>query len=125
MQVHFTFRNVESSEGIKNYAREKIARMQKYLRTPLEADVILSKERHNHRVEMSVRADGDRFAGHVESEDMYASIDLVVDKVDRQVRKAKDAANAKKRHSSPGIAYLSGKHGATPEEGAADVLEDE
>lgn len=126
MKVHFTFRNVESSEGIKNYAREKIGRMQKYLRTPLEADVILSKERHNHRVEMSVRADGDRFAGTVESEDMYASIDLVIDKVDRQVREAKDSANSRKRHSSPGIAYLSGKHGAMPEAAEeAPVLEDE
>lgn len=115
MQVHFTFRNVESSEGIKSYAREKIAKMQKYLRTPLEADVILFTERHHHCVEMSVRADGERYAGHVESDDMYASIDLVVDKVDRQVRDAKDAATAKKRHSSPGIAYLSGKHGSTPD----------
>lgn len=115
MQVHFTFRNVESSEGIKRYATEKIGRMQKYLRSPLEADVILSKERHHHIVEMSLRADGERFAGHVESEDMYASIDLVVDKVDRQVRDAKSTATTKKRNSSPGIAYLSGKHGPGPE----------
>lgn len=115
MQVHFTFRNIESSEGVKNYAREKIAKMQKYLRSPLEADVILSKERHNCHVEVSVRADGDRYAGHVESEDMYASIDLVIDKVDRQVREAKDAATNRKRHSNPGISLLSGKHGPTPE----------
>ena len=115
MQVHFTFRNVESSEGVKNYAREKIARVQKYLRSPLDADVILFVERHHHCVEMSVRADGERYAGHVESEDMYASIDLVVDKVERQVREAKDAANTRKRHSSPGIAHLSGKNGPVPE----------
>jgi len=114
MQVHFTFRNVESSEGIKSYATEKIGKMQKYLRSPLEADVILSKERHNHIVEMSVRADGERYAGSVESEDMYASIDLVVDKVDRQVREAKDAATTRKRNSNPGIAMLSGKHGPPP-----------
>jgi len=115
MQVNFTFRNVESSNGIKKYARDKIAKMQKFLRTPLEADVILSKERHHHRVELSVRADGERFAGHVESEDMYASVDLVVDKVNRQVRQSKDAATSRKRHSSPGIAYLSGKNGPPPE----------
>ena len=115
MQVHFTFRNVESSEGIKAYATQKISRMQKYLRAPLEADVILSKERHNQIVELSVRADGERYAGHHESEDMYASIDLVVDKVDRQVRDAKNTATTRKRTSSPGIAYLSGKNGPTPE----------
>jgi putative sigma-54 modulation protein len=97
MQVHFTFRNVESSEGLKNYARDKIAKMQKYMRTPLEADVILSTERHLHIVELSIRADGERYAGTVESEDMYASIDLVMDKIDRQVREAKAAQTARKR----------------------------
>jgi len=37
-----------------------------------------------------------------------------VDKVDRQVRDAKNAATTRKRHSNPGIAMLSGKHGAPP-----------
>jgi putative sigma-54 modulation protein len=110
MQVHFTFRNVESSEGLKNYARDKIAKMQKYMRTPLEADVVLSTERHLHIVELSIRADGERFAGTVESEDMYASIDLVMDKVDRQVRDSKDAATDRKRQSG-GVTQLSGKRG--------------
>ena len=110
MQIGFTFRNVEPSEGIKNYAREKISKMQKYLRTPLEAEVVLSLERHLHRVELSIRADGERFAGHVESEDMYASIDLVLDKVDRQVREAKDAA-ARAKRTSGGVSQMSGKLG--------------
>lgn len=110
MQVHFTFRNVESSEAVKNYAREKIARLQKYMRTPLEADVILSMERHLHIVELSIRADGERYAGTVESEDMYASLDLVIDKVERQVRDAKDAANDRMRQSG-GVTQLSGKRG--------------
>lgn len=113
MQVHFTFRNVESSEGLKNYARDKIAKMQKYMRTPLEADVVLSTERHLHIVELSIRADGERYAGTVESEDMYASIDLVMDKVDRQVRDSKDAATDRKRHSG-GVSQLSGKRGPLP-----------
>lgn len=114
MQVHFTFRHVESSEGVKNYAEQKIAKMQKYLRTPLEADVVCSLERHLHCVELSVRADGERYAAAVETEDMYASIDLVTDKVDRQIRKAKDAATDRVRHSG-GVSQLSGKHGPIPQ----------
>lgn len=114
MQVHFTFRNVEPSEGLKNYAREKIGKMQKYLRSPLDADVVLSTERHLHCVEISVRADGERYAGRVDSEDMYASIDLVLDKVDRQIRDAKQAAKDRVRHS-PGVSQLSGKRGSPPE----------
>ncbi len=108
MEVTFTFRHCESSEGLKNYAREKVSKLQKYLRSPLHADVILSTERHMSRVELLVRADSHRFAGFSESEDMYAAVDLVVDKIDRQIREEKDAATDRKRHSG-GVAQMSGK----------------
>ena len=89
MQVHFTFRNVESSEGIKNYAREKIGRMQKYLRSPLEADVILSVEKFRHTAEVTIVASGETLIGEEQSDDMYKSIDMMLDKLDRQVRRHK------------------------------------
>ncbi|MGF1465341.1 MAG: ribosome hibernation-promoting factor, HPF/YfiA family [Sandaracinaceae bacterium] len=115
MRVHFKFRNVESSEGVKNYAEEKLSRMQKYVRAPLEADVTVSLARRLHCVDVTLRADGERFAGKVESEDMYASIDLVCDKLDRQLRDAKAAATDRMRHSG-GVAQLSGKFGPPPEQ---------
>jgi len=98
MRIAFTFRNVDSSEGIKNYATEKITKLQKYLRAPLDAEVTVSLERHLHCVDVNLQADGHRFAGHEESEDMYASIDLVMDKIDRQVREQKAAITDRKRH---------------------------
>jgi putative sigma-54 modulation protein len=108
MEVSFTFRQVEPSEGVKNYAREKIAKLQKYLRTPLTADVIFSLERHLHTAEISLHGDGHRFAGTHQSEDMYASIDLVIDKLDRQIRDDKEVIADRRKHSG-GIAQLSGK----------------
>ena len=108
MRVSFTFRNVDSSEGIKTYATEKISKLQKYLRAPLEADVTISLERHLHRIDVSVSADGHRYAGREESEDMYASIDMAMDKLDRQVREEKALANDRKRHSAS-ISQLTGK----------------
>ncbi len=98
MRINFTFRNVDSSEGIKNYASEKIAKLQKFLRAPLDAQVTISLERHLHKVDVSLSADGERYAGHEESENMYASIDMVVDKIDRQVRETKQAKADRKRH---------------------------
>ncbi|UJR79877.1 ribosome hibernation-promoting factor, HPF/YfiA family [Sandaracinus amylolyticus] len=108
MEVSFTFRQVEPSEGVKNYAREKISKLQKYLRAPLTADVILSVERHLQTVEVMVHGDGHRFAGTHQSEDMYASIDLVIDKIDRQIRDDKDASADRRKHSG-GISQMSGK----------------
>lgn len=105
MRIAFTFRNLESSEGLKNYASEKIGRLQKYLRAPLDAEVTISVERHLHRVDVSVSADGERYAGHEQSDDMYASIDLVMDKIDRQVRDSRARRTARRR-SSPGIVAI-------------------
>lgn len=108
MDVSFTFRQVESSEGVKNYAREKLAKLQKYMRSPLTADLVLSMERHLHTVEVTVHGDGHRFVGTQQSEDMYASIDLVIDKIDRQIREEKDASTASRKHSG-GVTQMSGK----------------
>ncbi|HJK89326.1 MAG TPA: ribosome-associated translation inhibitor RaiA [Polyangiaceae bacterium LLY-WYZ-15_(1-7)] len=100
MRISYSFRNVDSSDGLKSYASEKIAKLQKYLRVPLAADVTVSKERHLHVVDIAVHADGDRYAGREESEDMYASVDLCLDKVDRQIRNAKAALVDRKRNGN-------------------------
>lgn len=99
MRINFTFRNVDSSEGIKSYASEKVGRLQKYLRGPLDAEITMSMERHLHCVDVNIVADGHRYAGHEESEDMYASIDLCLDKLYRQVREAKSEITGRKRHA--------------------------
>ncbi len=91
MRIAFTFRHMDSSDAIKNYASDKLAKLQKYMRAPLDAEVVVSKERHLHQVEVVLRSDGHTYVATQESEDMYASIDLVVDTVDQQVRRTKGA----------------------------------
>ncbi len=109
MEVTYTFRHVPSSEAVKTYAKEKLQKLQKYARSPLVADVVLSTERHLQRVEISLRSDDGRHAGAHESEDMYASIDLVVDKIDRQLRDARDKSATDRKKHSGGVTQLSGK----------------
>ncbi len=103
MRISYTFRNMESSEAVKNYASEKIAKIQKYMRSPIHAEVTFSTERHLHRVDLNVTGDGHQYACHGDSENMYATIDLVVDKIDRQVRDEKGAQNDRKRHSGDSV----------------------
>lgn len=90
MRIAFTFRHIDSSDAVKGYATDKLGKLQKYLRSPLDADVTFSLERHLHQVEVQLRSDGHTYLAHQESEDMYASIDKVVDTLDRQVRRTKD-----------------------------------
>ena len=108
MRISYSFRNMESSEGIKNYASEKIAKIQKYMRAPLHAEITFSTERHLHRVDLTLTGDGRQYAGHGHSEDMYATIDLVIDKVDRQVRDTKATENDRRRHGGESLRNTKG-----------------
>ncbi|MEM7436380.1 MAG: ribosome-associated translation inhibitor RaiA [Myxococcota bacterium] len=103
MRISYSFRNMESSDAVKNYASEKIAKIQKYMRAPIHAEVTFSTERHLHRVDLTLTGDGHQYAVHGDSEDMYATIDLVLDKVDRQVRDTKATANHRRRHSGESL----------------------
>jgi putative sigma-54 modulation protein len=96
---------MESSDAIKNHASEKISKIQKYMRAPLHAEVTFSTERHIHRVDLNLTGDGHQYAGHGQSEDMYATIDQVVDKIDRQVRDAKATENDRRRHSGESLRH--------------------
>jgi putative sigma-54 modulation protein len=107
MRVSFTFRNLDSSEALKNYATEKIAKIQKYLRAPLEAEVTASVERHLQRIDVVVSSGGKRYAGTEESDDMYASIDLAMDKIEGQVRRSKSTETSRMR--SGGVAVMTKK----------------
>jgi putative sigma-54 modulation protein len=97
MNIAITFRHIEVSEPVKNYAHEKIAKLQKFLRQPMQANVTLDMERIEHVVEVRISAGPDHYHGKEQSEDMYASIDKVVDKLERQIRSGKGASVARKR----------------------------
>ena len=103
MRISYSFRNMESSDGVKNYASEKITKIQKYMRAPIHAEVTFSTERHLHRVDLTLTGDGHQYAGHGHSEDMYATIDLVIDMIDRQVRDMKATERHRRRHGGESL----------------------
>jgi putative sigma-54 modulation protein len=90
MQFSVTFRHMEPTESLKLYARERMERIHKYLPDPISCHVVLSTERHNHRIDVSFQLhNGLSIAGHEITENMYSSIDLCIAKIERQVRKYK------------------------------------
>src|SRR3954462_7073899 len=90
MQFAVTFRHMEPTDALKSYARERMERVKKYLPDPIACHVVLSTERHNHRIDVSFQLhNGLSIAGHETTENMYSSIDLVIAKIERQVRKYK------------------------------------
>ena len=99
MNVTITFRHMEPSEAIKEYARNKVSKLQKHLRQPMTARVTLSLDKLQHSAEVQIASGSRRVEAKEVSEDTYASIDAVLDKLDRQVRGGKGATQAKRRRS--------------------------
>jgi putative sigma-54 modulation protein len=100
MNITVTFRHVDASDAIRDHATDKIAKLQKFLRQPMTARVTVSLDKLLHAVEARISSGGERYEAHEATEDMYASIDKVLDKLERQIRAAKGAAQDKKRRGA-------------------------
>ena len=90
MQVIVSFRNIEPSDPLKLYAEEKLSRIKKYLEEPIEAHLVLKVEKFRHIAEVSVDASGLRLNGNEQTDDMYTTIDLLVDSLEGQIKRGKD-----------------------------------
>ncbi len=89
MQTSVTFKNLESSDHLKAFVKDKLNRLDKFLENPTEANVVLSIEKLRHMAEINLS--GGRLSVHAKEEnnDMYAAIDLVLDKLKKQIKKNK------------------------------------
>ncbi|MBW1777679.1 MAG: ribosome-associated translation inhibitor RaiA [Deltaproteobacteria bacterium] len=96
MQIAVTFKNIDPSENLKRYAGEKLERLDKYLDNPAEAAVVLSVEKHRHIAEISIFGDRLNINGKEEAIDMYAAIDLTLDKLEKQIKKSKEKIRERK-----------------------------
>ncbi len=119
MGIAITFRHMDSTEALKSYVHDKLERVQKNLRAPLDAHVTLHQERHEFVAEMNIKAAGHVYQASQASDDMYKSIDFVVDKVDNQISKAHDAAarNKKGGPRAAEVVDVATVPGSEPEEG--------
>ena len=89
MKVSITFRHLEPTDALKKYVNEKVGRIQRYLPNPADASVVLSTERHLQDCDVTISGAGKTFNSSESSDDMYASVDRAVDRIEKQVRRAK------------------------------------
>jgi putative sigma-54 modulation protein len=87
MQVSVTFRNIEPSEALKNYVNDRLKKFNRYLDGPMEAHVVLGQEKFRYLADVTIDSNGRISKGREENSDMYAAIDLVMDKIDMQLRR--------------------------------------
>lgn len=96
MLVTTTFRHMEQSDALKSYAEEKLERVAKYIDEPTTAQVFFTVEKIRHIVEIVVSAKGINTKASEATNDMYAAVDAVIDKIERQLRRYKEKIKAHK-----------------------------
>jgi len=92
MNVQFSGHHIEVTQAIRDYVVSKLGRIKRHFDQVIDVNVTLSVQKTRQKAEISVHMPGKDI--HVESddEDLYAAIDLMMDKLDRQIIRHKDKA---------------------------------
>ena len=97
MKFIISGKNIEVTEGIKAAIEEKLGRLDKYLVDDTIVNVTLSVQKGRQKIEVTIPMKGHIIRAEEGSEDMYVSIDLVVDVIERQIRRYKKKLIDKKQ----------------------------
>ncbi len=117
MQTSVTFKNLDSSEHLKNYVSDKLDRFDRLMDNPAGANVVLRVEKFRHIAEININGDRMTINGKEETEDMYSDIDMVLDKLEKQIKKGKEKTRERRSKAKAKAQTNSGE--------AAAELEDE
>jgi len=91
MQVTVIGRHIEATEALKQYAQEKFSRLEKYLPKTSQTVVTLSVVKKVHHIaEAVIKSNGVLIQASEETEEMYSAIDLLVEKIERRVKRYKE-----------------------------------
>ncbi len=90
MQLSVTGHHVEVSAPLREYVVNKIEKIERHFDHVSDVHCILTVEKLRHKAEATVIVNGSRIYADATEEDMYAAIDGLVDKLDRQVKKHKE-----------------------------------
>ncbi|NQT32868.1 MAG: ribosome-associated translation inhibitor RaiA [Candidatus Omnitrophica bacterium] len=97
MNVTITGRNFDLDEPIKDYLNKKLERIERLYRRIYKCEVILTEEKQRQNAEVILYLKRNRVVGKESSPDMYASIDLAAEKVQKQLRKLHGRLSSKRR----------------------------
>ncbi len=90
MQLSVKGRNLEVTDAIRAYAEEKVQRMTRYLENIVSGTVYLSVEKHQQIAEVTLRVRDLTIRAEESTDDLYSSIDLVAEKLERQILRYKE-----------------------------------
>ncbi len=101
MQNNITGQHIDVTDALRDYVNEKMDRIQRHFDHVTNTNVVLHVEKTRHLAEATINARGAQLHANAEGEDMYAAIDSLADKLDRQVLKLKEKSSD--HHRSDGV----------------------
>jgi putative sigma-54 modulation protein len=93
MNIKITGRHMELSDALKVYIENALKKVKVHFDRVIDVDFVLDVEKHRHIAEVNLHANGVRIHSKEASSDMYASVDAVLEKLEKQARKYKDRIN--------------------------------
>ena len=90
MHININGHHVEVTKSLRDYITNKLSRLERHFDQVTNVDVILSVEKLRHKAEATIPVNGSNIFANAEDQDMYVSIDALVDKLDRQILKRKE-----------------------------------
>ena len=100
MRIKITGRNIELTEGLKAAVEDKLNKLEKYFTPDTEVNVTLSVEKERQKVEVTIPMKGSYIRSEQVSSDMYVSIDLVEEVIERQLKKYRTKLVTKQQNAA-------------------------
>lgn len=100
MNLKLTGNHVEITDAMRDYVTSKISKITRHFDHVIDVSVILSVEKLKQKAEANVHVRGKDIFVETDSEDMYASIDSLIDKLDRQILKHKEKNLERRNHGA-------------------------
>lgn len=101
MQVIITGRNVEVTDALREYINKKIGKLERFLQGITKAEVVLELQRNWQKLEVTLKGDGFIIRGEDKTNDMYASVDAVANKLEKQLKRFKEKLQRKAKGELP------------------------
>ena len=100
MRINITGRNIDLTDGLKNAVESKMSKLEKYFTPDTDVYVTLSVEKERQKVEVTIPTKGNIIRSEQVSNDMYVSIDLVEEVIERQLKKYRTKLIAKHQNAA-------------------------
>ncbi|MEN2993850.1 MAG: ribosome-associated translation inhibitor RaiA [Thermodesulfovibrio sp.] len=97
MKITIRGKNIDVTEALRSYIEKRISKFERFLNEASEAIVTISTEKFTHKIDVLLKVEGHLIQAEGKTEDLYSAVDMVVEKLEKQVLKYKEKIQNKNK----------------------------